>query len=206
MAMLSRHFRPWLTSGACFAGRTESLRQIYAKNSMWTPGEDIETGRVAHALKMKIRHCDIVVRTEAPDTWRGLFRQRKLWWAGNFRHWAINADKNLLHMPIMSCYSLLAVWISFYFKWWSMIDWHELPYTLPMLWFAYVAITFLANTQVRSRWMLLFPFYSLLQTTIMPPLGVITYLLLLRKRGYAGRYRFGYERRRPLPPLPPQAG
>jgi len=64
IAMLSRHYRPWMTSGACFIGKTKSLRLIFAHHSLWTPGEDIETGRTAHALKLKIRHADFVVRTE----------------------------------------------------------------------------------------------------------------------------------------------
>src|SRR5256714_12214731 len=49
MAMLCRHFRPWLTSGACFLARTDALREIMARHSTWTPGEDIETGRTALA-------------------------------------------------------------------------------------------------------------------------------------------------------------
>jgi cellulose synthase/poly-beta-1,6-N-acetylglucosamine synthase-like glycosyltransferase len=74
MAMLARHFRPWLTSGACFLGRTDALIRIMNLHSLWTPGEDIETGRTALALRMRIRHLDIVVETDAPDTWPALFR------------------------------------------------------------------------------------------------------------------------------------
>ena len=37
MAMLSRHFRPWLTSGACFIGKTDSLKLIFDHHSLWTP-------------------------------------------------------------------------------------------------------------------------------------------------------------------------
>src|SRR6185437_1909982 len=69
MAMLAQHFRPWLTSGACFLGRTDALIRIMNLHSLWTPGEDIETGRTALALRMRIRHLDIVVETDAPDTW-----------------------------------------------------------------------------------------------------------------------------------------
>ena len=38
-----------------------------AHHSLWTPGEDIETGRTALALRMRIHHLDIVVETDAPD-------------------------------------------------------------------------------------------------------------------------------------------
>ena len=101
MAMLARHYRPWMTSGACFIGKTAALRLIFAHHSLWTPGEDIETGRVAHALRMKIRHADFVVTTEVPATWRELVKQRRLWWAGTFRHTIVNVDRNILHLPIL---------------------------------------------------------------------------------------------------------
>lgn len=197
MAMLSRHMLPWLTSGACFIGRTDALQSIYTNHSLWTPGEDIETGQTATAMRMRVRHCDIVVHTEAPDSWRGLFRQRRLWWAGNFRHRTINLDKNLVHRPVMTVYASAGIWSSIYWKWWQMIDWHSLPSTLPFLWFFYVLVTLTANFKVRSVWMLLFPFYSLLQGMLMPLAGAIYYFHLARERGCWGRYRFGYIRRRP---------
>ncbi len=199
MAMLGRHIRPWLTSGACFIGRTESLRQIYAQHSLWTPGEDIETGLVAKALKMTVRHCDFVVRTEAPDNWQSLYRQRRLWWAGNFRHWTINLDKHLVHRPVMALYASAGIWTSVYWKWWGMIDWRTLPLTLAALWAFYVVVTLAANFQVRSRYMLLLPFYSLTQGMLMPLLGAVTYIRLAHKRQSLGRYHYGYVRHHPEP-------
>jgi cellulose synthase/poly-beta-1,6-N-acetylglucosamine synthase-like glycosyltransferase len=201
MAMLGRHIRPWLTSGACFMGRTESLRRLFSQHSLWTPGEDIETGVVAKALRMKVLHCDFVVATDAPDTWLSLFRQRRLWWAGNFRHWMVNGDKNFVHRPVMAFYATAGIWSSFYWKWWGMIDWHSLPLTMLVLWGFYVVMTLVANFQVRSRWMLLLPFYSLAQGMVLPFLGGIWYVKLARKRGSLGRYRFGYARSRPAAAL-----
>ena len=198
MAMLGRHIRPWLTSGACFIGRTDgAAASSTAHHSLWTPGEDIETGVVAKALKMKVRHCDFVVSTDAPDSWHALYRQRRLWWAGNFRHWSVNADKNLFHRPVMTFYACAGIWSCVYWRWWGMIDWRALPATLAALWLFYVLWTGIANWKVRSRYMLLMPLYALLQGTLMPPLGVITYVRVARRRRSWGRYRFGYRRRTP---------
>jgi len=197
MAMLARHFRPWLTSGACFLARTDALRAIFAYHSLWTPGEDIETGRTALALRMRIRHLDIVVETDAPDTWRALVRQRRLWWAGTFRHWWINIDRNLLHLPVLTSYYLAAIWVSLYFKWWTMLDPRAVLATLPLVIVAYIIVTAVSNLQVLSPWMLVFPFYSLAQVLIMPPLGALHYFVIARRRGRLGRYGFGYVRRRP---------
>jgi hypothetical protein len=195
MAMLGRHIRPWLTSGACFIGRTAALKMLYTKHSLWTPGEDIETGVVAKALRLKVRHCDFVVTTDAPDSWRSLFRQRRLWWAGNFRHWSVNVDKNIVHRPVMTLYAFAGIWMSVYWKWWGMIDLRAVPFTLFALWVFYVFWMFVANFQVRSRYMLLMPFYSLAQGLVMPVLGAVMYVRIARRRGSLGRYRFGYRRR-----------
>jgi cellulose synthase/poly-beta-1,6-N-acetylglucosamine synthase-like glycosyltransferase len=197
MAMLSRHYRPWLTSGACFIGRTDALRLIFAHHSLWTPGEDIETGRSAHALRLKIRHADFVVYTEVPETWRALFAQRQLWWAGTFRHTVMNADRNILHLPILTGYMLLVVYATIQFKWWGMIDWGLLPRELPLVLVVYVLVTFISNLQVRSRWMLVFPIYALAQSLVMPVLGVVRYAQLVRRNGSLGRFRFGYRRGMP---------
>jgi cellulose synthase/poly-beta-1,6-N-acetylglucosamine synthase-like glycosyltransferase len=197
MAMLARHFRPWLTSGACFLARTDSLRLIMDRHSLWTPGEDIETGRTALALRMRIHHLDITVETEAPDTWQALVRQRRLWWAGTFRHWWINLDRNLLHLPVLTSYYLVAIWLSLYSKWWTMIDFGELAATMPVVILAYILVTAISNLQVISPWMLVFPIYAFLQVLLMPPLGALHYVTLACRRRRLGRYGFGYRRRPP---------
>jgi hypothetical protein len=202
MAMLARHFRPWLTSGACFVARTDALHQILERHSMWTPGEDIETGRTALALHMRIRHLDIVVHTDAPDSWAALVRQRRLWWAGTFRHWWINIDRNLLHLPVLTSYYLIAIWLSLYFKWWTLFDLHEAIRTLPLVVGAYICVTVVSNLQVLSPWMIVFPIYSLAQVTVMPLVGAIHYVVLARRKESIGRYGFGYRRREPAPIIP----
>jgi cellulose synthase/poly-beta-1,6-N-acetylglucosamine synthase-like glycosyltransferase len=197
IAMLSRHFRPWLTSGACFIARTSSLREIYAQHSLWSPGEDIETGRVAHALRMRIRHVELTVATEVPQGWRALLRQRRLWWAGSFRHWWVNLDRNLLQLPIVTAYALLVVWASLYYKWWNLVDVRSLPSYLPLVFAVYVLVTVVSNLQVWSPWMLVFPLYALAQVSVLPAAGAAQYVLLARRRRRLGRYRFGYRRHFP---------
>ena len=198
MAMLCRHFRPWLTSGACFLARTDALREIMARHSAWTPGEDIETGRTALALRMRIRHLDMVVHTDAPDSWSALVRQRRLWWAGTFRHWWINVDRNLLHLPVLTSYYLVAIWASLYFKWWTMLSPAAVVSSLPVVYVAYLFVTVTSNLQVLSPWMIFFPLYALAQVLVMPPLGALKYIELARRRRRVGRYRFGYRREQVL--------
>jgi cellulose synthase/poly-beta-1,6-N-acetylglucosamine synthase-like glycosyltransferase len=197
MAMLARHFRPWLTSGACYAARTSALRTILAWHSMWPPGEDIETGRIAHAYKMRIRHLDLRVETTAPQTWPDLFNQRRLWWVGNFRHSFVNFDRNVLHFPIWSFYYVGLVWVGLYFKWHSIIGYLHpfvLVHALAWLFAVYALVTLVANWQVRSWRMIIYPPYALAQAILMPIVGSIYYWRIVRRAGTHGRYRFPRRR------------
>jgi glycosyl transferase family 2 len=200
MSMLSRHFRPWLTSGACFVAKTSSLRAIYAKHTMWFPGEDVETGRIAHALRMRIRHLDMTVETDAPAGWGGLYRQRRLWWAGSFRHAVVNFDKNLTQLPTWTLYTSGFVYAAVAFKWTELAHVVRNPtYLISVmsgLLLVYSLITLISNFQVRSWRMIIFPAYSLAQIVVMPLAGTLAYASLAWEQRTLGRYRFGIRRRR----------
>ena len=124
-------------------------------------------------------------------------RQRRLWWAGTFRHLWINVDRNLLHLPVLTGYYLVAIWLSLYVKWWTMIDLGEVAATMPVVILAYVVVTAISNLQVISPWMLVFPIYAFLQVLLMPPIGALYYVALACRRRRLGRYGFGYRRRPP---------
>lgn len=201
MAMLSRHFRPWMTSGACFIARADAARRIFRNHSMWFPGEDMETGRTANALRLKIMHANLHVETDAPASWRALFRQRRMWWAGNFRHVVMNFDRNAPHMPMWTFYYVALVWCGVYFKGWHVftLDLRTLAEYVVLVLGLYVVVTFVANWQVRSPWMILFPAYALFHCLVVPIFGAPYYALLVKRQGGLGRYRFGFWRsaRRP---------
>jgi cellulose synthase/poly-beta-1,6-N-acetylglucosamine synthase-like glycosyltransferase len=193
MSMLSRHFRPWLTSGACMVAKADVLRLVLAYHSRWFPGEDMETGRIAKHFGFRVLHCDWSVYTKAPSTWRGWFRQRRSWWSGNFRHAIQNFDVNVRYSAWMVYYAGL-VWGMLTGKLLAFV--HEYEY-IPLLVCAYTVVTVVANWQVRNRWMLAFPYYALFQVVVMPPVGAYFYVRLCLQRGRVGRYRIG-ARRRPV--------
>ncbi len=200
MSMLSRHFRPWLTSGACFVAKTAALREIFTRHTMWFPGEDIETGRVAHALRMRVRHLDMTVETDAPAGWLALFRQRRLWWAGSFRHAIVNFDKNLAQLPLWTLYTSGFVFAAASLKWAELVAiLHQPLYLVSVIWsllVVYSLVTLVANFQVRSWRMILFPAYALAQIVVMPFVGAIAYVMLAWEQRTLGRYRFGLRRAR----------
>lgn len=199
MAMLSRHYRPWLASGACFVARAWALQAILRMHTMSYLGEDVETGRIAMALRMRIRHLDLSVETDAPPSWGALWRQRRIWWAGNFRHAVLNFDRNLAHTPWWAIYYLGLVWVGVYFKSESVALLWERPAQVaavfPVLIVVYGFVTLVSNLQVRSPLMAVYPVYALVQSILMPPIGLAWYLWLLCKSKNPGRYRFGYRRR-----------
>jgi len=199
IAMLSRHYRPWMTSGACFIGKTKSLRLIFAHHSLWTPGEDIETGRTAHALKLKIRHADFVVRTEVPELVAGPLQAAPPLVAGAFRHTVVNADRiSSISAPdgLHASRGVRVVRV-------QVVEHARLagaagggPARARRLCVGHVRVELPGAQSLDAR----LPLYALFQSLVMPPLGACTYFLLARKRGYLGRYQFGYRRGpQPLP-------
>jgi cellulose synthase/poly-beta-1,6-N-acetylglucosamine synthase-like glycosyltransferase len=140
----------------------------------------------------------MVVHTDAPESWRALFQQRRLWWAGTFRHWWINIDRNMLHLPVLTSYYVIAIWLTWYVKWWTMLSPGAFLSSLPYVYCAYLFVTVTSNLQVASPWMVVFPFYALVQVLVMPVFGALKYFELARGRRRVGRYGFGYRRREVL--------
>ncbi len=185
VAMYSRLSKPWLTSGACMIAKTKVIANIMSKHSEFFYGGDIEIGRQSFLSgKYKIGHLDFTVLTDVPSTFKQLFKQRIGWWAGAFRTIIINFD-TALKSPLWFTYYFLVVWLLLPFKWVGLIYYTEI---IPVVYFAYVAMTIVANWRVRSVYMLIFPFYSLFQALVMPPFGVYRYFKFYRQTGNSGRY------------------
>jgi Glycosyl transferase family group 2 len=191
-AMLSRHHRPWLTSGACIVGRTSSLRAVLALHSNWFLGEDIETGAIARRLRMRVVHIDAAVRTVVPATVADLFHQRRIWWAGCFRQTWINLDHGW-DDPLALVYRVALVWALYLGKSEALVHAWRL---LPIIVVAYTGITLASNWSARSRWMILYPYYALVQSLVMPAIGTLEYVRIAMRRRSLGRYRMPLRRSR----------
>jgi Glycosyl transferase family group 2 len=201
MAMRTRHYRPWMSSGACTLATVDAFRTILARHTLdfGTSGGDIESGQIAHHLRMRIRHVDFAVFTEVPPTVRSLFRQRLVWWGAGFRMTVLNID-SALRMPGFLFYYIALVWAGVYWKAGGVVDLERIAEYLPTLLLVYTAICFVTNWPVRSPWMIVFPYYSLVQATVMPICGAcwcVTYLLRNRRNP---RFTFGFRRGRYLAP------
>lgn len=194
MSMQARHFRPWMTSGACILGRTAALRHILSVHSHWHIGEDVEQGIIAKHYRMRVVHIAYKAYTDAPVTFRALFRQRRLWWAGSVRQSFMNFDQ-MVRFPAYLSYYLLLVYAGFFLRG-RLLAATPLDFlmTLPIMLVAYVVITSIANYQVWSKWFCVFPLYSLLQVLVMPGIGVIEFVRTAVKNRSTGRYLIGWRR------------
>ncbi|MEM3712625.1 MAG: glycosyltransferase family 2 protein [Thermoproteota archaeon] len=185
IAMLSRHYFPWLTSGACTIGKTTILREIMKRHSLFFWGGDIEIGVLARKMKKKIGHVNFKAYTVTPSSFRKWFKQRTGWFCGTFRLSVINSDHHILQAPLYLIYSCGLVFLLWPFKIvFSITHWHILPYIILF----YILLTFLANWQVRSKYMIMFPFYAVIQVLIMPILGILKYLHIVLKYRLNGRF------------------
>jgi cellulose synthase/poly-beta-1,6-N-acetylglucosamine synthase-like glycosyltransferase len=196
MSMLGRHNRAWMTSGACMIARTSALRGILSSHSFWFPGEDIETGVIAKHFRLSVRHVDVRFYTDAPETFRAWLRQRKMWWSGSFRMAFVNADQTL-RFPLTFAYTVCVVWLLWEAKWQELFDVRHVAAILPFVVLLYTGVCLFSNWSVRSRWMVVFPYYALFQALVLPPLGALYYLWLWCKRRTLkppGRYRIGLRR------------
>lgn len=189
VAMRGRHLRPYATSGACIIAKTSSYRRILAKHSMWFYGEDIETGIVAKLMGMKVGHIDFIVKTDVPETFRKLFKQRIGWASGYIRQMVVNADKIAPRFPFWFLYAAIVIVGAYYGKPHSFA---QALYALPLFILIYTGITYIANWSVRSRWMIVFPYYALVQSLLLPIVGVPRYLQLAFMHRNSGRYKIGF--------------
>jgi hypothetical protein len=108
----------------------------------------------------------------------------------------INAEQTL-RFPLTFVYTACVVWLLWIAKWQELIDVRHVASILPFVVLLYTGVSYFSNWSVRSRWMVVYPYYALFQALVMPPLGAAYYLWLWYKRGTLnppGRYRIGFRR------------
>ncbi len=184
LAMRTRRFRPWLTSGACIVGRTETMRLVMDNHTMFFYGGDIEIGKQGKTVG-RVCHLSFTVSTEVPSSFAGWFKQRRGWWAGAFRLGIVNFDKNL-SSPLWMFYGSVIIWGLLGLRWFDAVQhW----YILGVLFVLYWPLNLAVGWQVRSRWLLVYPLYAFFQSLALPPFGLVRYVRHALKTKNAGRLK-----------------
>lgn len=106
-------------------------------------------------------------------------------------------DKNAWHMPGWTAYYLGLVTLGVVWKAGHLLQptssWSTAR-AFVLLVALYCLVTFVANWQVRSPWMLAYPLYAFVQAIAMPTVGAAYYCMLAVRQRRFGRYAFGYRR------------
>jgi len=190
MSMLSHQYQPWLTSGACLVGKSSVLSEIMDKHSLYFAGGDIEIGVLAKRSHKKIGFVNFKVFTEVPKGFKSWFKQRANWFCGAFRLSVINADKVLLgplSLVYSLFYSLVFVFLLLPLKFYSLSV--EELWLFGAILLLYIPITIAANWKVRSKNMLIYPFYAAFQVFVLSVAGIAQYFWVLKKYKMIGRMK-----------------
>ena len=105
-------------------------------------------------------------------------------------------------MPGYLFYYLGLVWIGLYWKVQGDFNPERVAYYLPTLMVAYTIVCVVTNWPVRSKWMILFPYYSLAQVMVMPLAGSVWFIQYAVRKRKNPRFRFSFGRGRYDAPLP----
>ena len=174
-AMRLRFLMPWLVSGACHVLRTRVHREIMDRHSTFFQGNDVEVGVLGDALNYRVGHIPFDVPTTVPNTFRAWFRQRLAWSGGEARLFVVNLYLARWH-PTLFIYGFLAL-ATTPLRWWFLID-PSWPVAAAVA--TYLLVMGVVNWPHRDRALLVMPLYLLMISLVVVPLGLVTYLKMVR--------------------------
>jgi hypothetical protein len=192
VAMSLRRVAPWLVSGGCHAGRTDALRQIMDRHSLFFQGNDVETGVIGDALGLRVGHVDFAVPTIVPSRLRPWLRQRLAWAGGEFRLFVVNFPLIRRH-PLFWAYGLIIMFAALPLRWTNVVTY---PRALLGVGIVYLALISFINWRHRDRWLLLLPFYVAFNSLVLTALALPSYLWMAWRARNAGLIR---PKRTPAP-------
>jgi len=150
ISMLSRYYRPWLTSGASIVARTDTMKEIMQSHSLFPYAEDVEIGILAKKLGKKTCHVgNFEVKTSVPTRLEPWLRQRMRWWSGMYALFV--SPENITLSPLFYIYLIGVVIGLWFFKipdfsrerwWWELSTklWETFKYTIPSYWSYWVPL------------------------------------------------------------------
>jgi cellulose synthase/poly-beta-1,6-N-acetylglucosamine synthase-like glycosyltransferase len=174
LAMRLRFVMPWLLSGACHSGTASAMRAIMAHHSLFFQGNDVETGLLGERLGYRMTHIPFAVNTDVPASLRAWWRQRLAWAGGEFRLYIVNIRFCFWH-PFFWAYGSVVLFAFLVLRWEALV--HPGLSLLAAATF-YFGMVYAIHWKRRNRWLLLMPFYTLVTSLIILPLGVVWYFAM----------------------------
>jgi cellulose synthase/poly-beta-1,6-N-acetylglucosamine synthase-like glycosyltransferase len=173
IAMKIKFIAPWMLSGACHAARTEVLRDVMNRHSLFFQGNDVETGLIADSRGYRVGHIAFDVLSDVPAKFKPWVRQRLAWAGGQFRLFIVNIRFARWH-PFMWAYGAGVAYLALILRYQSFV--HS-TWRVPAAAAGYIALVlYLYLRRGDSKcWALVMPAYTLFASFILTPLGLIWY-------------------------------
>jgi hypothetical protein len=187
VSMQIKFIAPWMLSGACHVARTEVLQDVMARHSLFFQGNDVEAGIIGHALGYRVGFIPFDILSDVPARFRPWLRQRLAWAGGQFRLFIVNIRFAQWHLFIW-VYGAGVAYIALILRWQSFA--HS-SWRMPAAVLGYLALV-LCLYMHRGKgkwWTLVMPFYTLLSSFIITPLGIIWYIKMALTSGNWGVIR-----------------
>lgn len=173
-SMRLRFLLPWMLSGACHVAKTDVLRQIMLRHSLFFQGNDVEAGLLGDQLGYRAVHLAFPVDTEVPSRLKPWWRQRIAWSGGEFRLFLMNARYALKH-PFLWIYGGIIAILMVGLRWWTIVDPSWI--LLGVLALYYLSVIWI-HWRTRNWWLLLLPLYTLCNSLILAPIGIVWYFVM----------------------------
>jgi cellulose synthase/poly-beta-1,6-N-acetylglucosamine synthase-like glycosyltransferase len=187
MAMQIKYIAPWMLSGACHAARTDVLRDVMSRHSLFFQGNDVEAGLIAHALGYRVGHIPFDVLSDVPARFRPWLRQRLAWAGGQFRLFIVNIRFARWH-PFMWLYGCGVAYLALALRWESLA--HS-TWRVPATAAGYLALVLYLYLRRGGGkwWALAMPLYTLVMSFVLTPVGVLWYVKMAVSGGNWGIIR-----------------
>jgi hypothetical protein len=174
IVMQIKFVAPWMLSGACHAARTHVLRDVMNRHSLFFQGNDVETGVLAYALGYRVGHIAFEVLSDVPVKFKPWLRQRLAWAGGQFRLFIVNFQFGRRH-PFMWLYGAGVVYLALLFRY--HLAMHSASRVVTVVVGYVTLVLYLYLRRGRGKWWALaMPFYTLLLSFVVTPLGIIWYV------------------------------
>ena len=131
-------------------------------------------------------HIRFEVNTEVPVTLRAWWRQRLAWAGGEFRLYIVNIRFGVWH-PFFWIYGSIVLFAFLLLRWEALF--HP-GLSLLAAAILYFGMTYWIHWKDRSRWLLLMPFYTLVTSLVLVPLGMVWYFAMAIPERNFGLIRF----------------
>ena len=194
LAMQIRFIAPWLVSGACQVARTPVLRDVMSRHSLFFQGNDVEIGLISESRGYRIGHIAFEISTDAPAKFIPWARQRLAWAGGQFRLFIVNVRFARRH-PFLWFYGAGIATLGLAFRW--QIFTHPPGPLLAAAAGGYLALVVYLYLRRGggNGWVLAMPFYVLLTSFLILPLGPIWYVKMARAHHNWGIIRPGHRQK-----------